>query len=578
MSDLINHDGEHSVLDMRELFGNMIPPASGLGIIKALEVLASRMEKDGKTVIKFDAGLPDHARDKKVKDELALYAQDDFAHYARYQIDPSKINEQSVLPDAYKYHTEVVGLDVAKDTNHFQDKNETPEGRFLITEGSTPVLNHAIRLQAMEKARLDGRALGEGCVLELFELTYPLYELPAKDAGMTVANGGVTKDIKIFSKIDVKDGQPIVSQPFQIDRASLSASFDRNRHKVATLVFCNPANPSGYKLSEDEMDFMADELLQDFRIRRLDGIPAKLVIEDIAYLTMMHDENDKPYTLAHAFHKKIDAELAKDKPDHALIQELRACRETVLTIHSLSKAAAEAGDRVAYTEGNPVLINALRELYVRDMLSHSNPPLHAARGAFQAGKPPREVMGGYSERVKTFEQGMNDAFFNVVAQDDMALTEAQIQRALPFSNQSSGSFFTVMSLKPLLGQAIDPATAENVKTWIGRIENEGIRNSFGKVFENDTINDEKDLALYFMFKTLEHGGKAISCVPLSGGMVRFSMGMTPVDKVQEAVEAAKQFFAEDPVYRRAIAERGPDAKVEAAYRIDSLGVPTQVAL
>ncbi len=552
--------------DARHLFKGVIPAPAGLGIIKALEKLGVVLKQEQIPMIQFDAGLPCHDRPQNVKDELGNYAEKDQAPYSRYPYGEA-ICEDDVLPEAARFHEAVTGI-------------HTEPDRLVLTEGSTPALNHMIRMFPMEKARKDGKRLGEGCALETFELSYPLYDLPANEAGMytkedpryTPGGGEITKMIKLNTEIEVGDGFAIKSKSWKLNRQSLIDSFTANRDRATTMVYSNPANPTGYALSEAEEDFVAGELLKDFQYRKAHGVPAKLVIEDIAYITMMADDNYKPYLLVHAFDKMIREEEAKAQPDKEKLQQMHECKETVVTTHSLSKAAAVAGDRVAYTEANPAIVNALRESYTREMLSYSNAGLHAALGALAAGKPDRTVMKEYSERSKYLEEGINNAYFKTVAEADPKLdfTEEQLRTTMPFPNKADGSFFTVMNLKPLLGQKVDPEFVDKVKSYIAKIPNEGLRNSFGEVFANGVIN-EKDLPLYFLFKTLEHGGAAVSTVGLKDATIRFSTGVTDLPDVERAVKATEAFFKNDPAYLNGVKEfmqKVPTTTVDTHYTID----------
>lgn len=546
----------------RQNFQGLIPPAEGLGIIKALEQLAVAMGKQGTKVIKLDAGLPNHKRPPEVQQALRDYAEEEYGPYSRY---PNKkegdgkdpISEGAVLDIGAQYHTKITGVETSKE-------------RIVLTEGSTPALNHYIRMMAMQKARTDGKRLGEGCALEIFQLSYPLYELPAKDVGVEISDG-----IKLNTQIDVQDGMAVQSKSWSLNKESLRQSFETNRDKVTTFVFSDPANPSGYKLSKEETDFVAEELLKDFHYRKAHGVAAKMVIQDIAYLTMRKDNSEKPYLLVHAFDKMIEAEH-----DETRKQELRECRETILTVHSLSKAAGLPGDRVAYTEGNPELVNALRESYTRDMLSYSNASLHIAKACFEAGingslntNENQAIMQEYGKRVDTFERGANAGYFNLLAEKELKLTKEEIRATMPFPNQSGGSFFTVMNMKPLVGQPVSQEFVQEVKDSIAQIPNEGIRNTFGEVFKNGIIN-ESDLPLYFMFRTQQLTGTALSAVPLKDGTIRISVGDTHIPMVQEAVRVAQQFFEKDETYLegiRAMCEKKPETEVGVLrYVIDKV--------
>ena len=599
--------------DISNHFDGMLPTPEGLGIIKSLDSLANVLGKefnetqpDGtvlRKVLKFAAGLPHHARPAQVGGELNKYADMEHADYARYGWRPGDrfedrdgITEADVLIDAARFHAQITGIPVPET----EEGKKSAVKRFVLTEGSTPALNHLIRMMPLQKAKMlekqpDGTfkypPLGAGCVLETFELSYPLYEIPAQQMNMyreddpagraTPDNGRITASIKLDTDISVEDGQAIKSNAWKLNKASLTASFEANRDKTATFVFSNPSNPSGFSLSKDEMDFMAGELLKDFEYRRTHNVPAKLVIEDIAYITMM-DKTHPPYLLTHAFDAMIKAEQEKAQPDEARILLMKQCKETVITEHSVSKALGVAGDRVAYTEGNPALVNALRESYTQDMLSYSNAGLYAAKGAFQAGIDPNEqdaiagTMQTYFNRVKALETGMNNAYFQMLGTEKLALTKEQLDGTMPFPNNSSGSFFTVMNLKPLIGQEVTPELIAEIRKYIGRIDNEGIRNSFDNpapLFKDGKINDEKDLSLYFMFKTHELSAThtAVCPVPLQDGRVRFAVGITDENEIARAVEAAGDFFQKDEAYKRGVASfhaEEPATTIDPKYTVD----------
>ncbi len=549
-----------SNIDAGKLFFGQIPKPAGLGIIKALEVLSTIKGREGDHITQFGAGLPDHKRPKKVNERLSEYAQKEKAEYSRYPVDDNSISEAKVLPYAAAYHKEVVGVD------------STPD-RFVLTEGSTPALNILIKMQAKEKAKLDGKRTGENCVLEVFQLTYPLYEIPAEDAGIKVDRG-----IKLDIELDIQDGQPVVSKSFQLNKQSVKDTLVRNRMKTVVRAFSDPSNPSGYKMTNDETDWYTNELFEDYLVRKENLIPAAITIQDIAYLTMMHDDNYKPYLLCHAVDKMIKEETEKN-PGSERLTSLKEFKETIVTVHSLSKAAAEAGDRVAYTEGNPVIIEALRESYTREMLSFSNASLYAAMGAFEAGMPDREVMKEYSKRVIALEEGVNQEYFKVISKNGMEMSKEQIAATIPFPAKSSGGFFTVMNLKPLVGAEVPAEFVDKVKADIARIDNEGIRNSFGEVFKDNKIS-EKDLPLYLMYKTLEHGDVGVSTVALRDGMVRFSTGRTPIDDVNKAIGSLGQFFAKDMVYLNAVKnyrDKIPSSELSELYTITEQGVAHKVA-
>lgn len=539
---------ESSTRSTREIFGNFMPKPAGLGSIKALAELGTVLRNDGLEVLALDAGLPDHKRPEKVKERLREYADLDHDDYARYPRLPGQISEATVLPYVAEYHKAVVGLD-------------RTIRNFTLTEGSTPALDILITMMALEKARQDKKALGEACCLETFELSYPLYPIPSDDVAMSH-----TGTIKIRTELDIQDGEVIQPKPWQLDRQSVTDSFEyqRNNFDVSVFTFSSPANPTGYQPSNDETDFMAQEVLKDYILRKGAGKAAKLVIEDIAYITMVHDDNAKPYTLAHAFEKMISEEAAKgESADTELLTNMKEAMRTIVTVHSLSKAAAEAGGRVAYSEGDEKIISQIREVYTRRMLSYANAGLYAALGAFEAGAPDREVMQEYSRRVKALENGMNETYFSLIEREDLAMTVGGIKETMPFPAISSGSFFTVMNLKPLVGQEVSEEFVARVRGFIEQIDNEGMKNSFGEIFKGGKIN-EKDLPLYFMMKTLEHGGTAVTCVPLYDGMVRFTVGITKIDEVEKAVASAREFLLNDPAYLRGVKEMAEKEQQKAS--------------
>ena len=553
--------------DTREIFGGFLPKPAGLGSIKALAELGAVLKANGNDILFFDAGLPDHARPQEVKNNLMVYAEMDHADYSRYPRLEGQISEALVFPLAAKYHADVIGIHRSQD-------------RFALAEGSTPILDILIKMMTMQKARTDGKALGKDCGLETFQLSYPLYKIPAEDVVMTVS-----RSMFIETTLDVVDGQPIQPEPWKLNKQSVIDSFkhQRDNFQLSVFVFSSPANPSGYKLSNDETDFLAEEILRDYKLRRERNLPAKLVIEDIAYITMMHDDEVRPYTLVHAFERMIAEENRKrGAADKQLLSDLTEAMSTVVTVHSLSKAAGEAGDRVAYAEGDETIISQVREAWTRMILSYANASLYAAKGAFEAGPPSREVMSEYSRRVKALEGGMNEAYFSLIEREDIALSAETIRETMPFPARSGGSFFTVMNLKPLIGQKVSDEFISQVQAYIDQIGNEGIRRSFGNIFVGGRIN-ESDLPLYLMMKTLEYGGTAVSCVPLQDGMVRFAAGITPVADVKKAVAATKEFMLRDPAYLTGVKEiaakfNSPSSTVESVklFKIQS-GVARSVA-
>ena len=390
------------------------------GPILALMKLLAVRKNNGKDDIALAAGLPDHDVPEAVKSELGRAAQLDQSPYLKYDL-KSPYNEGQLHPDIAAFHQKQFGVSFTPDEVH-------------IAAGSTPVLgavayvtqkqfydtvNDVNNLPQIQKYQTQALMVNPA---------YPLMTLP-----ITRQNGVVNNTTRLVSELDV-DAQ---GKPFQtggrwkLDLDSFRQARAEGRKAPekggATMLYLNfPSNPTGYAPTPEEYQEIAKLLAEDVYLRQEQKLPKMVILEDIAYATMMHGSR-KYYTLNNA----VEA-LKPLNPE--LYQQLN---QAIIVAHSFSKAFAVAGQRVSYyASKNPQLLEAVYGQIIEMELTPSAGTLATMKGCLNAGEVVKEAMLKYGNRLRFFEEEYNNIIKNWMqpqakeAADTGSFTERKINRYL----------------------------------------------------------------------------------------------------------------------------------------------------
>ena len=500
---------------------NSSAKTSSSGPIMAMMKLLEVREKQGINDIAFAAGLPDHEVPREIKEALSAMAEADRSPYSKY--DPTSAwSEETLRPGIAAFHE-----------RHFGFK--FPEAQVGISLGSTTALDAV--------ASITQRAESKALVIDPF---YPLVSLPVKRYGGTVDNS-----TKLFTEIDVEDGAPRQSKRWQLNMVSLWDALENNRESATMLYLNFPSNPTGYSPTPEEYQQIANILADDIMMRRELGLGSIVILEDIAYATMMHD-GKKFYGINNAVHDLL--EKTTDPERREILQELA---ESSVTAHSFSKAFAIAGDRVAYyASAGKELFAAVNTKLAEVVLTQPRGTLAAMKGALDIGDVNHNSMQEYSHRLRAFERG-----FNAVTEKWMVSKQPKevdvaskgfmcfVRRKLPVQAEADAGFFSTAMVKLLIGLAIKPETVEKLESQISLIEKESIRRELDGIFADGKINDARDAALWLLAEA------NVGAVPLTNGRLRFSVGQTDGESIKEALSRIDKALMENiapPSYARAM--------------------------
>ncbi len=487
------------------------------GVIMALMKLYEVREKRNIKDISFGAGLPDHDVPEEVHVTMGEAAKAKKAYYPKY--DPrAKFFEETLKPRIAEFHEKTFGI-------KYQSEG------IAAAAGSTPVLTCVA-----------GITQEYGTKTLVFSPDYPVFKGSVESAG-----GSIDRTARLYTKLDAKDGKPKKDR-WQIDYDSVRHALDNNR-KNATLLYLNfPSNPTGYSPTKKEYTTLVEALLEDVKKRRSEGLPKMVILEDIAYSTMMHD--GKEFFSINA----IIEDMLKHTNDPKRKNLLKELEQSVVTAHSFSKAFAVAGHRVAYyASKNTKLIETI-DARMRDWdLTPSMSGLAAMQGALDKGEVDKEAMKEYGLRLRYFEKYMNDIVKSWLTEcNDWAhLGKRKFSQLVasnsPVQAKADAGFFSSTFFNFLKDQPVDAQTIATLKTQIKALPTPKLKKEFENIFEHNRINNALDASLWLLQNA------NILAIPIAQRtpddtniQLRFSVGGTNIATIKKGLDDMKAAFSKLP--------------------------------
>ena len=477
-------------------------PAS-LGVILAMMNLKKIRTAEGQNDIALAAGLPDALVPRAVKDELAKMSMMSSSPYLKYDM-------------ASEYNTEKLACKIV-DFHKKNFKTSFAESQVGFSAGSTPVISAVAGIT---------QCIGSTAVV--IRPGYPLYDLPVEMLG-----GSVNKDARLVTALDAQSNGDAFETGgrWNIDYLSLTNALIKTNPSLIYLNF--PGNPTGYSPTANESKKLVRVFLDYIRFCWDKGIRAPLILEDMAYAAMMHD--NQPF---YGLHYTIAHLLGDASPrEQELLHELN---QSLVIAHSFSKVFSVAGDRVGYFA---TFNNSLREEISDRMtvvdLTPGRGALAAMTGALKAGEINLESMREYQIRLRHFENGVNDIVTSWGKNRN--IRAETLKKLLPMQARADAGFFSLTFFNMLKGHKVSRQLLDSIEDQISKLP-ETSRVEFLNIFRDGRINHSLDAALWLM-ETAN-----IITIPMSNQngniMVRFSVGQTPVLLISEVLKRIHDAIAE----------------------------------
>lgn len=357
---------------------------------------------------------------------------------------------------------------------------------------------------------------------------YPLYDLPVEMLG-----GSINKDARLVTALDVQSNGDTFETGgrWNIDYLSLTNALIKYNPSLVYINF--PGNPTGYSPTASESKKLVRVFLDYIRFCWDKGIRAPLILEDMAYAAMMHD--NQPF---YGLHYTIAHLLGDASPiEQELLHELN---QILVIAHSFSKVFSVAGDRVGYFA---TFNNSLREEISDRMtvvdLTPGRGALAAMTGALKAGEINLESMREYQIRLRHFEDGVNDIVTSWGKNRN--IRAETLKKLLPMQARADAGFFSLTFFNMLKGHKVSRQLLDSIEDQISKLP-ETSRVEFLNIFRDGRINHSLDPALWLM-ETAN-----IITIPMSNQngniMVRFSVGQTPVFLISEVLKGIHDAIAE----------------------------------
>lgn len=172
-------------------------------------------------------------------------------------------------------------------------------------------------------------------------------------------------------------GADCVSVPLSIDNGfkvtrELLEEYVSPRTKM--IVLCNPSNPTGHVMGEDEINAVADFALEH----------DLLIVADEVYERLVYDESR-----------------------HISIGSLPRVRDRVITLNGLSKSHAMMGFRFGYSAASEELTRAMMKMQENTVTTASSISQHAAITAYDCEEYVQYMLNEYKERRDYLYEGLN---------------------------------------------------------------------------------------------------------------------------------------------------------------------------
>ncbi len=291
----------------------------------ALNAKGIRMKEEGIDILSFAAGEPDFDTPEAVKAAgIEAIIQND-THYtsaagtrALRQRIARKLLEENGIP--------------------------ADENGIIVTPGAKPALYQAM-MSFLEE--------GDECMV--LTPAYPSYR-----SGILMAGAEY-----ISVPLRLEDG-------FRVTREMLE---QRASERSKMLIVCNPCNPTGHVLTEEE-------------------------VRDIAGFVREHDM----LLLSDEIYEK----LIYDGRKHLSFAAIPEIRERVITLNGLSKSAAMTGWRIGYSASSPELAGVMLKLQQNTVNCTAAFTQHAAIAAFDCAEETEAMRLSYLARRNLICDGLND--------------------------------------------------------------------------------------------------------------------------------------------------------------------------
>ena len=501
------------------------------GIILSMMQLLKVREAQGIKDFSFAAGLPDGKVHETIRETIGKQAGGTRSAYEAYTSGPALhaaglTSERELKPGIAAFHKKHFGVDFAPD-------------EVGVCEGSTPVLTETVRL-------IQKRWPGSPTLF-----IHPPYQVMLE---MTKKEGSkIDTTARLRTSLDIDDGgEPFQKERWHLDLGSVRQALQNNREHAHGLFYLNfPANPTGYSPTADEYKQLVEVILSDMKEREQAGLAPLVLLEDIVYAAMMHD-GKKYYSLHNAIQ-----DLRYKSSDAERLRLLDVLDQSSITVHSFSKAHSVPGHRIGYYACKNLDLRAdIRSRIDDHELVLNTATLAGMKAILEIGDFDQDKIQDYGNRVSLLEKGLNDIARRWLTKDTPETADGEfaqfVRKNLPLPAKADGGFFVTGFFNFLKGQTIDTGTIREIRQQIQEIPGEEFRKEFEGTFENNTINNAKDAALWLMAKA------HVLVVPIAPAdasdknlIFRFSVGQQNTDAIQTALQNIEEAFQslKPPRYR-----------------------------
>ena len=297
---------------------------SGLSPTVALNAKGIEMKEKGIDVLSFAAGEPDFDTPDAVK-EAAIQAIR--ANQTHYTSAAGTISLRRVIARKLR---EENGID-------------SDENCIIVTPGAKLALFQAL-LAFLEE--------GDECLVPT--PAYPSYRAIIQMTGATY----------VPVPLKIEDG-------FHLTRRMLE---EKVSDRTKMLIICNPCNPTGHVLTEEE-------------------------IKDIAAFAEAHE--------ILVISDEIYEKLIYDGRVHLSLGAIPSIQERVITLNGFSKSAAMTGWRIGYSSANPVLTKAMMKLQTNTVNCTAAFVQEASIAAFSCTEETELMRRSYLQRRDLICDGLN---------------------------------------------------------------------------------------------------------------------------------------------------------------------------
>ena len=297
---------------------------SGLSPTVALNAKGIEMKEKGIDVLSFAAGEPDFDTPDAVKEAAIQAIRANQTHYT------SAAGTISLRRAIARKLREENGID-------------SDENCIIVTPGAKLALFQAL-LAFLEE--------GDECLVPT--PAYPSYRAIIQMTGATY----------VPVPLKIEDG-------FHLARRMLE---EKVSDRTKMLIICNPCNPTGHVLTEEE-------------------------IKDIAAFAEAHE--------ILVISDEIYEKLIYDGRVHLSLGAIPSIQERVITLNGFSKSAAMTGWRIGYSSANPVLTKAMMKLQTNTVNCTAAFVQEASIAAFSCTEETELMRRSYLQRRDLICDGLN---------------------------------------------------------------------------------------------------------------------------------------------------------------------------